>query len=115
MLYGNDSDEETNPSGVGLDWVVTLDDGVDFLGREALVRIKERGLERGLVCLRALDRGIIRPGPAIRNAGSDVCVFPVGGFSATPGVSIVLGFVRPALVEAAPRLLVVFMSVSFRM
>ena len=106
LLYGNDIDEETNPSEVGLDWVVTLDDGADFLGREALVRIKERGLERGLVCLRALDRGIMRHGHAIRNDGADVGVVTSGGFSPTLGVSIGLGFVPPALGEVGRRLAV---------
>ena len=41
LLYGNDMDEETNPWEVGLDWVVTLDDGADFVGRNSLVGLKE--------------------------------------------------------------------------
>ena len=41
LLYGNDMDEETNPFEVGLDWVVTLDDGADFIGRAALERVAQ--------------------------------------------------------------------------
>ncbi len=104
LLYGNDIYEETNPFEVGLDWVVTLDDGADFLGRQALVAAKERGVERQLVCLRALGRGIMRHGHAIRNDGADVGVVTSGGFSPTLGVSIGLGFVPPALGEVGGRL-----------
>lgn len=99
LLYGNDIDEATNPFEVGIDWTVTLDDGADFVGRAALVRIKERGINRQLVCLRALDRGIMRGGHAIRNDGADVGAVTSGGFSPTLGVSIGLGFVPPALAE----------------
>jgi aminomethyltransferase len=104
LLYGNDIDEETNPFEIGLDWVVTLDDGADFIGRGALVRIKERGSERQLVCLRALGRGIMRGGHAIRNDGADVGVVSSGGFSPTLGVSIGLGFVPSALAGVGGRL-----------
>jgi aminomethyltransferase len=104
LLYGNDMDEATNPYEVGLDWVVTLDDGPDFLGREALARIAERGVARELVCLRALERGIMRHGHAIRNGGADAGVVTSGGFSPTLGVSIGLGFVPPALSAEGTRL-----------
>lgn len=104
LLYGNDIDEDTNPFEIGLDWVVTLDDGADFIGRDALVRIKERGVERELVCLRALGRGIMRGGHEIRSGGADVGVVTSGGFSPTLGVSIGLGFVPPELAGVGCRL-----------
>ena len=61
-------------------------------------------MERRLVCLRALDRGIMRHGHAFRNDGADVGVVTSGGFSPTLGVSIGLGFVPPALGEVGRRL-----------
>ncbi len=97
LLYGNDMNEDTNPLEVGLDWVLTFDDGEDFLGREALVRIKESGVSRELVCLKALERGIMRPHCAILNAGSEAGSLASGGYSPTLGVSIGMGFVPPAL------------------
>ena len=100
LLYGNDMDEETNPWEVGLDWVVTLDDGADFIGREALVRIRERGVSRELVCLKAAGRGIMRHDCAILNSGSEAGKVTSGGYSPTLGVSIGMGFVPPQL--AAP-------------
>lgn len=104
LLYGNDMDEDTNPFEVGLDWVVTLDDGADFLGREALLQVRERGVERELVCLKALDRGIMRHGHPIRNGDSEVGVVTSGTFSPTLGVSIGMGFVPPALLAEGTRL-----------
>ena len=43
LLYGNDMDETVNPFEVGLGWAVTLDDGADFIGREALLRARDGG------------------------------------------------------------------------
>jgi aminomethyltransferase len=97
LLYGNDMDEDTNPWEVGLDWVVTLDDGSDFAGREALVRLKESGISRELVCLRAAERGIMRSHCGIFRQGESVGTITSGGYSPTLGVSIGMGLVPPEL------------------
>lgn len=97
LLYGNDMDEETNPFEVGLDWVVTFDDGADFIGRKVLQHIEKAGVERKLVCLRALDRGIMRHGHPIMRDGEAVGVVTSGTFSPTLNVSIGMGFVPAAL------------------
>ena len=93
LLYGNDMDENTNPLEVGLDWVVTTDDGADFLGRDALVHVKEAGSSRQLVCLKAADRGIMRPGCPILSSGREAGKVTSGGYSPTLSVSIGMGFV----------------------
>ena len=97
LLYGNDMDEERNPWEVGLDWVVTLDDGADFIGRNALVGLKERGPSRELVCLKAAGRGIMRSHCDIFREAESVGTITSGGYSPTLGVSIGMGFVRPEL------------------
>jgi len=97
LLYGNDMDEETNPWEVGLDWVVTLDDGADFAGRNTLVGLKERGVLRQLVCLKAASRGIMRSHCDIFREAESVGTITSGGYSPTLGVSIGMGFVPPAL------------------
>ena len=63
-LYGSDMDEETNPYEAGLGWTVKLAKG-DFVGREALRRIKEVGAHRELVGLGCADRTIPRHGAAV--------------------------------------------------
>ncbi len=65
-LYGNDITEETNPLEAGLGWIVKLAKG-DFIGREALLRIKEEGPRRRLVGFVMEERGIPRPGYSIQS------------------------------------------------
>ncbi|HSP55398.1 MAG TPA: glycine cleavage system aminomethyltransferase GcvT [Dehalococcoidia bacterium] len=97
LLYGNDMDEETNPLEVGLDWVVTLDDGADFIGRDAITRIQAAGVRRMLVCVKAQGRGIMRAHCDIFRSGERVGTITSGGYSPTLGVSIGMGFVPPEL------------------
>jgi len=106
LLYGNDMDEETNPWEVGLDWVVTLDDGADFIGRSALVGLKERGVSRELVCLKTEDRGIMRSHCDIFRQGERVGTISSGGYSPTLGISIGMGFVPPELAAEGTELMV---------
>ncbi|MEO8458608.1 MAG: glycine cleavage system aminomethyltransferase GcvT [Chloroflexota bacterium] len=97
LLYGNDMDEDTNPFEVGLDWVVTFEDGEDFLGRSALQHIAAAGVQRKLVCLRALDRGVMRHGCPVLHNGESVGIVTSGTFSPTLGVSIGMALAPPAL------------------
>ena len=106
LLYGNDMDEGANPWEAGLDWVVSLDDGADFLGREALLRLREAGPSRVLVCLEAAGRGIMRHGCAILHSGEEVGKVTSGGYSPTLSTSIGMGFVPPALAAAGTELTV---------
>ena len=95
LLYGNDMDETVNPFEVGLAWAVTLDDEAGFIGREALLRASESTPRRTLVCLKAEERGVIRPGCAILRSGRQVGNVTSGSHSPTLGVSIAMGFVPP--------------------
>lgn len=58
-LYGNELTDTTNPLEAGLGWVVKLDKG-DFVGRDALIKVKEQGLKRQLVGFKLLEKGIPR-------------------------------------------------------
>ena len=51
LSYGQDMDIENNPFEVRLGWQVDLDKG-DFIGKEALARIKEEGVNQRLVGLK---------------------------------------------------------------
>jgi glycine cleavage system T protein len=51
LNYWEDMDENTNPYEVGLGKFVDLDQEVDFIGKEALKKIKAAGIERKLVGL----------------------------------------------------------------
>ncbi|MBF6599514.1 MAG: glycine cleavage system aminomethyltransferase GcvT [Dehalococcoidia bacterium] len=96
-LWGNDIDESTDPYEAGLGWVVSLDDGADFAGRDALAAIKQHGAARKLVCLRAKDRGVVRDGYDVLDDGAVVGRVTSGGYSPTLGVSIALAYVPRGL------------------
>lgn len=59
LLYGVDMDTTTTPFEVGLGWTVKLDKG-NFIGRDALQRLKDQGLQRRLVGFIMQARGIPR-------------------------------------------------------
>ena len=104
LLYGNDMDEQTNPYEVGLDWVITLDDEEDFIGRAVLHHKKAAGVGRTLVCLRALDRGVMRHGHEVRHDGLAIGVVTSGTFSPTLSLSIGMGLVPPLYAEVGTQL-----------
>ena len=97
-LYGNDIGRTTNPFEAGLGWVVDLDDE-PFVGKEALVRLREQGVRRRLVCLKALDKGIMRPGYGVLHDGEAVGRVTSGSFSPTLGTSIGLAYVPSELAQ----------------
>jgi aminomethyltransferase len=97
-LYGNDLDEEHTPLEAGLGWLTKLDKG-DFIGREALVAQKQRGLPRRLVGFVLEARGFPRPGYALRSGGADIGVVASGTVSPTLGDGIAMAYVPTALAE----------------
>ena len=103
-LYGNDIDATTNPFEAGLGWVVSLDDGADFIGREALLPIREAGVQRHLTCLKALGRGVMRAGCPVLHSGRRVSELTSGGFSPTLGVSIGMAYLPPELAAVGTEL-----------
>jgi glycine cleavage system aminomethyltransferase T len=49
LSYHADADINTNPYELGLDRLVNLDSGADFIGKAALQRIKDQGVSRAQV------------------------------------------------------------------
>ena len=68
-LYGHEIDASTSPLEAGLEWIVKLDKG-EFVGRQALLRQKERGPTRKLAGFEMLGRGIGRDGYEVLVNGS---------------------------------------------
>ncbi|MDD5015838.1 MAG: glycine cleavage system aminomethyltransferase GcvT [Atribacterota bacterium] len=64
-LYGNDIDETVNPLESGQDWTVKFDKE-NFIGRDALIKIKEKGINRKLVGLYIPQGGIPRTKMEVR-------------------------------------------------
>lgn len=91
-LYGNDIDEGTNPIEAGLGWVVKFKAG-DFVGRERLLEVKERGPARKLVGFEMVDRGIPRHGAPILLGREPSGIVTSGTMSPSLGKAIGIGYV----------------------
>jgi len=106
-LWGQDIDEDTNPYEAGLGWVVSLDDGADFAGRPALLRLRDEKPARRLACLRADERGgVMRHGYAVLRDGARVGDVTSGGFSPTLETSIAMAYLPASLAREGTALAV---------
>lgn len=92
ILYGNDLDERHTPLEANLGWVVKLGKG-DFVGRDALARQKEEGLEEKLVGFVLTERGFPRHGYEIRFEGEPAGEVTSGVLSHSTGQGIGMGYV----------------------
>ena len=92
-LWGNDMDESVNPYEAGLGWTVKLDKG-DFVGRDALRRIKEAGPARKVVGLKLEAGSIARHGAAVGVGGRQVGSITSGTHSFFLGYPIALAMVE---------------------
>ena len=91
-LYGNDIDQTTNPIEAGLGWITKLKKG-DFIGREAIARVKEEGPKRKLVGFISEGRMIPRHHYPIKKDGSEIGHVTSGCFSPILEKNIGLGYV----------------------
>jgi aminomethyltransferase len=94
-LYGSDIDEDTTPLEAGLENFVNFDK--NFVGREALLRMKDQGVARKKVAFEVIGRRSPRHHYEIGFAGETVGSVTSGVFSPMLGCGIGIGFVRPDL------------------
>jgi aminomethyltransferase len=105
-LYGNDIDDSTDPLEAGLGWTVKFDKP-HFVGKEALLRLKNEGARRALVGFEMRGRGIARHGyPLLDATGETIGLCTSGSPSPTLGKSIGLGYVPAALASVGTRIFV---------
>jgi aminomethyltransferase len=94
-------DENATPWEAGLAWTVSLDDGREFIGRNALEKQKADGVKRVLIGLVMDEKGVLRHGQRVVTEAGDGEILS-GGFSPTIGKSI--AFARVPAEGAAGRL-----------
>ena len=93
-LYGHEIDDTTTPLEAGLGWIVKLDKS-DFIGRDILQLQADEGVDRRLVGLEMVDRGIARHGyPVLENADAEapVGVVTSGTQSPTLGKALAMAY-----------------------
>lgn len=92
-LYGQELGEDISPYEAGVGWAVKLKKG-DFVGREAMARVKESGPPRRTVGFRLLGRsGAPRSHYPVQVDGRDVGYVTSGAFSPTLSANIGLALV----------------------
>ncbi|MFC1554751.1 glycine cleavage system aminomethyltransferase GcvT [candidate division KSB1 bacterium] len=92
-LYGNDITKDTNPIEASLGWITKLDKG-DFIGKEAITRIKEEGIKRRLIAFKISGRGVPRHGYEIAKDGKVIGEVTSGTFSPSLSIGIGMGYVE---------------------
>ena len=93
-LYGNDIDKTTNPLEAGLGWITKLNKDGDFIGKNAIRKVKEDGLSRKLVCFELGGKAIPRHGYKIASNDEEVGYVTSGMFSPLLNKPIGLGYVQ---------------------
>lgn len=93
MLYDNDIDETTSPLEAPLAWTVKFEKG-DFIGRDALLAQKSRGVERKFAGFEMIDRAVPRHGYDLVADGRRVGRVTSGTFGPWVNKSIGMGYVE---------------------
>jgi aminomethyltransferase len=97
-LYGHELSDSINPLEAGLSWITDLDKG-DFIGSEALLKIRTEGLKRKMTGIEMNELAIPREGCAVLHNGKAVGAVTSGTLSPTLGKGIALALVEPAAAE----------------
>ena len=98
-LYGHELSEEIHPLMANLSWTVDFDGG-DFIGREALVEIREEGYEKELAGFIVRDRGIARNGYAVFSGDKEIGEVTSGSYSPSLEENIGLAYIDKDYSEA---------------
>lgn len=95
-LYGNDIDQTTNPLEAGLGWITKLNKP-EFIGQQALLKIKDSGVTRKLVAMTSEQKTFPRHGYDISVNGKKVGNITSGTVSPVTEKPIALGYVSKEL------------------
>ncbi len=104
-LYGNDIDETTNALEAGLGWVVKPAKG-EFIGRDALEKIRAEGLKRKLVGIEMVDRAVARHGYPVLKDGRPVGIVTSGSYGPSVDKYIAMAYVETPLASVGTELAV---------
>lgn len=106
-LYGNDISKETNPLEAGLGWITKLDKG-NFIGRDALLKVKETGVTRKLTgFVTDQPRDIPRHGYRIANEhGNIIGEVTSGTQSITEVKGVGMGYVATSYAATGSRIMI---------
>jgi len=102
LNYGIDMTLDTNPFEVGLGWLVDLEQASDFIGKEALRQVAERGVTRKLVGIEIAGDAIELNMTRWRVISDDIDVGTVTSAVYSPRLERNIGFADVPVELAAP-------------
>ena len=97
-LYGHELDEDTSLFEANLGWIVKLEKG-EFMGRDALVEQRARGIRKKLVGFEMRDRGIARDGYAVYIEGKAAGHVASGSYAPFLKKNIGMAYIPPSLAK----------------
>jgi aminomethyltransferase len=114
-LYGNDIDETTSPIEAGLGWITRFSENNNFIDRDLLLKQKNEGTDRKLVCFILKERGIPRIHYEIAdNDGNIIGKVTSGTMSPMMKTGIGMGYVKPAFAEEGSEINILIRNKSIR-
>lgn len=106
-LYGHELDDETSPLEAGLGWSMKLEKTEDFIGKSALIKQKENGLKKKMICLKVNDKLIARQGYKVfSKENTEIGIVVSGSQGITVGYPIATAYVPVSQSEIGKELLV---------
>lgn len=104
-LYGNDIDDTTSPIEAGLGWITKFNK--DFIDKDKMLALKEKGAAKKLVGFEMIDRGIPRQHYEIVDAGGNVIGEVTSGTqSPTLQKAIGMGYVKTEFSKAGSEIFI---------
>ncbi len=94
LLYGNDMNDDVSPLEAGIAWAVRLDKG-DFIGKDALIKQKEAGLNRQMFAFKMEEDGIPRHDMPVFKNGEAIGTVTSGSVLPTVGGSGGMALLNP--------------------
>lgn len=93
-LYGHEISNSITAIEAGLSWLAKPKEGIEYIGKEVLMKQKSEGPNRIIVGLNLLDKGIIRENYKIYKNENEIGYITSGGYSPTLKKSIGLGLIK---------------------
>ena len=102
-LYGNDIDQTTNPLEAGLGWITKLSKP-NFISKDVLLKVKEKGLNRKLVAITSDEKTFPRHGYDISVNSNKIGVITSGTVSPMLDKPIAMGYVETKYAEMGSKI-----------
>ena len=93
-LYGHEINESITPVEASIGWAIKPKEGINFIGKNVLLKQKKDGTERILVGINLIDRGVIRNDFKVFKDGTEIGYITSGGYGPSLKKTIGLALIK---------------------